>query len=867
MNNLLTPTDPTGNYNFWLPAGTWNLAPFTTFAGIPGAPALEGAYQSVTVLPNIDPTVNLVIPVALTLTYTTPTVVTNGTTVTLSGQVVDQDGNPVGAAGVTLSLGTQSCVAWTGQTTGIATCQIQVAQTVGPVVGTETLLQDALYDPSVMVPGYVQGTPTTPTINNIPTTPVYGGGFTPVVVTNGDGTKSVTSSTLGVCTVTDGVVNFVGVGTCTLTAHVAAGTVYAAADGAPQSFTVGKSPVIAIEIGNIPASGTYGGTLVPVITEGHVGPADSDGTASVTSSTPIVCTDTGPGVGTVNYVGVGTCTLTAHITAGTNYTATDGPAQSFNVDKAPQTVSFTTSPPGPTTTAGVLYDPVSATATGGATSLNGGVALSIDPATSANCYLSQSTIHFGDVTAYNYGAYFVNGGDCVIDATAPANANYLAAPQVQQIIPGAQAITFTSTPVAPTVGVPYTVTATGGLSGNPVTFTIDSTSTNTCSVAGATVTFLTPGTCTIDANQAGIPDYYLAAPQVSQSFTVASAVTTTTVPSAPQSPLAISGNASATVCWTAPTDNGGSPITGYVIVSTPGHITATASAKSICATVPGLTNGTSYTFTVAANNTVGAGPPSLPSNSVTPRAPGYWEVASDGGIFTFGGLGFFGSMGGSHINQPIVGMVPAPDGRGYWEVAADGGVFTFGSASFYGSAVGSTRGVPVVGMAVTHDGRGYWLVTALGTVIPFGDAHNYGSMTGQRLNQPIVGMAAAPGDAGYWLVASDGGVFAFGSAPFAGSMGGTHLNQPIVGITADPSSPGYWLVASDGGVFTFGGARFYGSAVGSTRGVPVVGLSTTPDGAGYWEDDANGAIYPFGNAVGYGSMAGHQLVRPMIGLG
>ena len=84
---------------------------------------------------------------------------------------------------------------------------------------------------------------------------------------------------------------------------------------------------------------------------------------------------------------------------------------------------------------------------------------------------------------------------------------------------GAQHITFTSTaPASATVGgVSYTVAATGGASGNPVTFS--SGAPTVCSISGATVSFTGAGTCTIDANQAGNADY-LSAPQVTQSFTV-----------------------------------------------------------------------------------------------------------------------------------------------------------------------------------------------------------------------------------------------------------------------------------------------------------------------------------------------------------
>ena len=55
-------------------------------------------------------------------------------------------------------------------------------------------------------------------------------------------------------------------------------------------------------------------------------------------------------------------------------------------------------------------------------------------------------------------------------------------------------------------------------------------------------------------------------------------------------------------------------------------------------------------------------------------------------------------------------MAATPDGRGYWLVASDGGVFTYGDAAFYGSTGGSVLNEPIVTMAATPDGRGYWLV-------------------------------------------------------------------------------------------------------------------------------------------------------------
>ncbi len=69
---------------------------------------------------------------------------------------------------------------------------------------------------------------------------------------------------------------------------------------------------------------------------------------------------------------------------------------------------------------------------------------------------------------------------------------------------------------------------------------------------------------------------------------------------------------------------------------------------------------------------------------------------------------FYGSMGGHNLAQPVVGTAATPDGKGYWLVARDGGIFTFGDAAFYGSMGGQNLAQPVVGMAATPDGKGYW---------------------------------------------------------------------------------------------------------------------------------------------------------------
>ena len=248
---------------------------------------------------------------------------------------------------------------------------------------------------------------------------------------------------------------------------------------------------------------------------------------------------------------------------------------------------------------------------------------------------------------------------------------------------------------------------------------------------------------------------------------------------------------------------------------------------------------------------------------------GYWLVAADGGIFSFGPQApFHGSTGDIRLNQPIVGMAEVPGRGGYRFVARDGGIFSFGNASFHGSTGNLRLNSPIVGMAATPSGQGYWLVAADGGIFTFGDAGFHGSMGGTPLNQPIVGMASTPSGRGYWLVARDGGIFTFGDATFLGSTGDIRLNQPIVGMAASPAGNGYWFVAADGGIFSFGaGAPFYGSTGDIRLNRPVVGMKATPSGRGYWFVATDGGIFTFGDAEFCGSTGNLRLNQPIVGMG
>ena len=204
-----------------------------------------------------------------------------------------------------------------------------------------------------------------------------------------------------------------------------------------------------------------------------------------------------------------------------------------------------------------------------------------------------------------------------------------------------------------------------------------------------------------------------------------------------------------------------------------------------------------------------------------PVMPGAWTAEDDGTVNASGAVSPLGSPPGN-LAHPVVGMAATPDGAGYWLVASDGGIFSFGDAKFYGSTGAIRLNKPIVGMAATPDGAGYWLVASDGGIFSFGDAAFYGSTGAMRLAQPIVGMAATPDGAGYWLVASDGGIFSFGDAPFLGSAAGATTSM-VTGMAGAPSAVGYELVGADGSTYPFG--QGVPAASGPVGGAYVVGIA------------------------------------------
>ena len=172
----------------------------------------------------------------------------------------------------------------------------------------------------------------------------------------------------------------------------------------------------------------------------------------------------------------------------------------------------------------------------------------------------------------------------------------------------------------------YTVTPYIGTVAQPATTVTGSPPATSATIAG--LTNGTTYTFTVSATNA-----VGTGPASSPSNPVTPSVAT--APAAPAAPSATPGNASATVSWSAPAADG-SPIVSYTVTPYIGTVaqpatTVTGSPPATSATIAGLTNGTTYTFTVSATNAVGTGPASAPSGAVTPTAttsPAFVQQAS-----------------------------------------------------------------------------------------------------------------------------------------------------------------------------------------------------------------------------------------------
>jgi hypothetical protein len=249
-------------------------------------------------------------------------------------------------------------------------------------------------------------------------------------------------------------------------------------------------------------------------------------------------------------------------------------------------------------------------------------------------------------------------------------------------------------------------------------------------------------------------------------------------PGAPTGVSAAAGDTQATVSFTAPSFQGVPPnITGYLATSNPGGFTATGSASPL--TVTGLTNGTSYTFTVQATNGVQYGPAGT-SGGITPAVPqraffnggtigvspdqsdqiDQFTITSTGNAADWGNLTSIQDFGAS-MSSSTRGVVFKGRKAGftttneidYFNLSSTGNASDFGddivTQNDMVGASNSTRGLAAGGSSVINTIR---YVTIAST----GNATDFGDMTISRLS---LGAVASPtracfgggfNDAGAW---------------------------------------------------------------------------------------------------------------------
>ena len=151
-----------------------------------------------------------------------------------------------------------------------------------------------------------------------------------------------------------------------------------------------------------------------------------------------------------------------------------------------------------------------------------------------------------------------------------------------------------------------------------------------------------------------------------------------TVPGAPSGVTGSAGDGQVSVSWVAPASDGGSAITGYDVTPYIGGVVQTVKSVGVVTstTVTGLTNGTAYTFKVAAKNAVGTGAQSAASAAVTPAAPvtdgyaaavaadspaGYWRLGEPSGSSAADASG--NGRAASYLGAPTLGQVGVVGGN------------------------------------------------------------------------------------------------------------------------------------------------------------------------------------------------------------
>nr|MBA2559789.1 S8 family serine peptidase [Propionibacteriales bacterium] len=169
---------------------------------------------------------------------------------------------------------------------------------------------------------------------------------------------TIDTSAASVCSMTGGVVSFIGAGTCVIDANQPGNATYNPAPQVQQSLAVGKGSQTITFTSTAPTGATVGGSTYSLTATATSGLAV---TFTIDSTASSVCSISGS---TVSFIGAGTCILDANQTGNANYNAASQVEQSFPVGKGSQTVTFTSAAPTGATVSGPTYTPTATASSG-----------------------------------------------------------------------------------------------------------------------------------------------------------------------------------------------------------------------------------------------------------------------------------------------------------------------------------------------------------------------------------------------------------------------------------------------------------------------------------------------------------------------
>ena len=280
-----------------------------------------------------------------------------------------------------------------------------------------------------------------------------------------------------------------GAGTSTITASQSGNDNYATAPDVAQTLTVNKAAQT-ITFAALPAK-TFGDAAFTLS-----GTSSSGLALTYASSNSNVASISG---NTVTIVGVGSTNITASQAGNDNYNAATGVTQTLTINvKQSQTITFAT---------------LAAKTFGDAAFILAATASSQLAVSYASSNTTVATISGNTVTIVGAGTSTITASQAGNDAFAAATS----VPQTLTVNKANQTISFAAFPPKIVGSAAFSITATGGASGLPVTFV--SSNTSVATISGSTVTIVAPGTTNITASQAGNANYNFAA-DVVQVLTV-----------------------------------------------------------------------------------------------------------------------------------------------------------------------------------------------------------------------------------------------------------------------------------------------------------------------------------------------------------